>query len=560
METEDLIPARMVNEFVYCPRLFWLEHVEGVFVDNEHTIRGQHTHRAVDKPGGKLAAPRGKSPSSGDENNPEKGESDESIPWHARSLHLSNASLGVTARLDYVEEDSGYVVPVDTKKGRSRDGSLWPSDRVQLTLQALLLRSHGFQCAEISAFYAEERRRVTEPLTDEAIAWAQSAIAGARACAEGTSAPPPLVDSPKCPGCSLNVICLPDEANFLAGRDPDVARRIVPVRDDALPVYVQSPRASVGLQASCLKITSPGANPDTKIVGLPQISQVCLFGGARITMPALQECMRREIPVSLFSTGGWYYGAVDPVENRQVHVRVAQFREAESERGLEIARRIVADKIANQRTIIRRNAASSDRSLLRRLEHSAKRALDAPDRETLLGLEGSAAREFWGAYSTLFTPEWRPRGRTRRPPEDPVNAMLSFAYALLVKDCRLAVRTAGLDPFYGVFHTAHHGRPSLALDLMEPFRPLVADSVVLLCVKRGEVRENDFIKTGQAVAMNQRARRALIRAYERRMDELLTHPTFGYRISYRQTIHVQARLLARVLSGELDQLPALRTR
>jgi CRISPR-associated protein Cas1 len=131
---------------------------------------------------------------------------------------------------------------------------------------------------------------------------------------------------------------------------------------------------------------------------------------------------------------------------------------------------------------------------------------------------------------------------------------------LLTKDCVLAVRTAGLDAYLGVFHTTHHGRPSMALDLMEPFRPLIADSVVLGVIRRREVSSDGFKNTGQAVAMEQPARRALIAAYERRMAEEITHPLFGYRISYRQVLSVQARLLARTLTGEIDAMPSFRTR
>jgi len=151
-------------------------------------------------------------------------------------------------------------------------------------------------------------------------------------------------------------------------------------------------------------------------------------------------------------------------------------------------------------------------------------------------------------------------GRNRRPPEDPTNALLSFGYALLVKDCVLAISGCGLDPHLGVFHTPHHGRPALALDLMEPFRSIIIDSVVLQMIRRGEAKPDDFVRTGQAVAMKPRVRKKLISAYERRMDELVTHPVFGYRISYRRILAVQARLIARFFCAEIDDMPSFRTR
>jgi CRISPR-associated protein Cas1 len=215
--------------------------------------------------------------------------------------------------------------------------------------------------------------------------------------------------------------------------------------------------------------------------------------------------------------------------------------------------------------MLRRNADEIEGSdleiaILKRLISQAEEAESA---DILLGIEGESARRYWSIFSSLLARDheiFRMEGRNRRPPRDPSNAMLSFGYALLVKDCTTALHSAGLDPFLGMYHTAHHGRPALALDLMEPFRPLVVDSIVLQMIRRGEVQSDDFIFTGQAVAMKPHARKALLRAYERRMDELIAHPVFGYRISYRQTLSVQARLLARVLLGEIPQLPSFRTR
>ena len=147
-------------------------------------------------------------------------------------------------------------------------------------------------------------------------------------------------------------------------------------------------------------------------------------------------------------------------------------------------------------------------------------------------------------------------GRNRRPPRDPVNALLSFVYALLVKEWTLALYAAGFDPLLGFYHRPRYGRPSLALDLTEEFRPLLADSTVLTLVNNGEVTAASFIRRAGAVALTDAGRRAVIAAFERRMDTLVTHPLFGYRISYRRVLEVQARLLGRVLWA---RLPSIRT-
>lgn len=557
---DELIPARGVNAFVFCPRLFWLEYVIGEFADNEHTVEGRSVHKRVDKPGGEMTSPHG----------------DDQPGWQTRSLWLSDDELGVTAKLDLVDvNEDGDVFPVDTKKGSAPDEGLWPADQVQLTLQALLLRAHGYDVQKIAAWYHGSRKRVEVDLSAELIARAESAVAGATACCGAQTPPRPLVDSPKCRGCSLNVLCLPDEVNAV-GRDPldqssdedDEIRRVFPARDDRLPLYVQSHGTRVGLSKQELKITPrKDSEDDVQRVGLGRISQLNLMGSVQMTTQATQACLRNDIPVAYFSGGGWFYGRTVGMGSRQVQYRIAQFRAFESEIALDLARVLIADKIANARTLIRRNAERDDAENLdfelSELDRLRKRAEQADAPQTLLGLEGNAARHYWAVFSNMVSRDedaFAMSGRNRRPPEDPTNALLSYGYALLVKDCTLACAGCGLDPHLGMYHTPHHGRPALALDLMEPFRPIIVDSVVLQMIRRGEAKPDDFVRTGQAVAMKARVRKKLIRAYERRMDELVTHPVFGYRISYRRILAVQARLMARFFCAEIHHMPTFRTR
>ena len=150
--------------------------------------------------------------------------------------------------------------------------------------------------------------------------------------------------------------------------------------------------------------------------------------------------------------------------------------------------------------------------------------------------------------------------RNRRPPSDPVNAVLGFCYALLAREWTAVLTCVGLDPHLGYLHTARHGRPALALDLMEEFRPVVADSVVIGMLNTGELAPSHFIKRGVACNLTDVGRRAVLEAWERRMDTLVTHPVFGYRISYRRTFEVQARLFGRYLLGELEEFPAFLVR
>jgi CRISPR-associated endonuclease Cas1 len=159
---------------------------------------------------------------------------------------------------------------------------------------------------------------------------------------------------------------------------------------------------------------------------------------------------------------------------------------------------------------------------------------------------GEAAREF---------PAFAFEKRTRRPPADPVNAMLSLAYALLARTLLTVLSAVGFDPYLGFFHRPRFGRPALALDLMEAFRPILADSTVVGAVNNGELKADGFVTAGPAVNLKPHARRALIAAYERRLDQEVTHPVFGYRLSMRRLLEVQVRLLARHLDGEIDEYP-----
>jgi CRISPR-associated protein Cas1 len=202
--------------------------------------------------------------------------------------------------------------------------------------------------------------------------------------------------------------------------------------------------------------------------------------------------------------------------------------------------------------------------------------------EQLLGIEGNAARVYFENFAGMvkYEAEDDPfgdpdaparreerelfhfdfQGRNRRPPRDAVNALLSLAYSLLAKDLTIVCQAVGFDPYLGFFHQPRFGRASLPLDLMEPFRPLIADSAVLSAINTRMVTPYDFVRAGQAVALTPNGRKAFFRAYEQRMDTLATHPMFGYRVSYRRLLEIQARLLARVLTGELETYPVFVTR
>ena len=570
-DSAELIPAAMLNALSYCPRLFYLEYVQGEWEDSAETIAGRRVHQRVDARSEPL---------------PEPAELSEA-PRVARSVTVSSVADGITARADLVEAEGGLVFPVEYKRGQAPDaervpGGVWPAERVQLGAQILALRDSGYACEGGAIYYVGSRRRVEVPLTAALAEEVRATVAEARRLQLAKTPPPPLADSPKCVRCAMVGICLPDEVraemDAQESADPEtpepsspraVLRRLHPPQQDGQPLYVQTQGAQVGRTGELLEIRSPDGEKRT--VPLRQVSQVCLLGSVQLTAAAAQELCRREIDVSLMSFGGYHYGSLSGFSGMGVQLRLAQFERAREEQSrLSVVRPIIAGKILNGRTLLRRNVASEDReamdSTLRVLKQRALDAEQAESEAQLLGLEGDAARLYFGALAGLFRPRSGPqtefdfRGRNRRPPRDPVNALLSFGYALLLKDVRIALSGVGFDPMVGFFHRPRAGRPALALDLMEEFRPLIADSVVLSVINTEEVTADDFVRAAGAVALQDRGRRAFLAAYERRMTQEVTHPRYGYQLSYRRVLAVQARLLARTVQGELATYPSFRTR
>ncbi len=550
-----LLPVRMLNEHAYCPRLAYLEWVQGEWAESADTVEGRHAHRRVDRPGGTLPTP-------------DEAEAAERI--HARSITLSSNRLGLIAKLDLIEGDGdGGVIPVDYKRGKRPHVArgAYDPERVQLCAQAMILEEHGYRCDHGVLYFVASRERVSVPFDTELRCLTRDSIDGLRLIAAGGRIPPPLVDSPKCPRCSLVGICLPDEVNFMR-RMETPPRPLSVGMDDALPLYVQARSAKVAKKDETLEVSVDDVKVQT--VRLAEVSQLALHGNVYVTTPALQTLMEREIPISWHSYGGWFFGHTVGTGHKNVELRTAQYRASfDGGHCLRLARGLVVAKIQNQRTLLRRNwkGGTMPEPLLagfRQDIDAARRARGLPE---LLGVEGNAAARYFGEFRQMLSSvEGQPElafdfaRRSRRPPADPVNALLSFAYALLVRTFTVTLAAVGFDPYRGYYHQPRYGRPALSLDLMEPFRPLLADSAVIQAINNGEVRPGDFIVAAGSVALDGDGRRRFIQTFERRLGHEVTHPVFGYTLSYRRLIELQARLLGRHLMGELDDYPNFVTR
>ena len=553
-DSPPLVPARMVNEYEYCPRLAYLEWVQGEWSESSDTVEGRHAHRRVNRDGRALPPP---------------AQVEESPTLHARSVTLSSERLGLIARMDLIESDGGRVAPVDYKRGKRPhvESGAYDPERVQLCVQGLLLREHGYDCSEGVLYFVASRERVRIVFDDELIATTTQAVQGLRRVAAGGTIPPPLEDSPKCPRCSLVEICLPDEVNHLT-RTNVSPRPIAVPGTDALPLYVQAHRAKVAKSGDTLVVTVEDKKVAT--VRLTETSQVVLMGNVSVTTPCLHELMWRGIPVTWHSFGGWFLGHTTGNGHKNVELRTAQYRASFDEAVcLRFAKGLVGAKIQNCRTLLRRNwkSAGSSQPVLIDLKSDSRHAARVSSLAELLGIEGAGAARYFRAFGSMLNKAasedeagFNFETRNRRPPTDPVNALLSFAYSLLARSWAVTLAAVGFDPFRGLYHQPRYGRPALALDLMEPFRPLVADSVVIQAINNGEIRTTDFKTSAGSVNLTADGRRRFIAAYERRLGHEIVHPLFGYRVSYRRLMEMQARLLGRFLLGELPEYPNFITR
>jgi CRISPR-associated protein Cas1 len=564
--TTDQVPARALNQVTYCPRLYYLQYVDAVMPVNEHVEGGLFDHRRVTNPG---------------LTNRTRKEDD---ALHTRSVALSSERLGLTAVLDVLEEKDGDAYPVETKHGSApRDDAgqptAWDNDAVQLCAQGLLLEEElARPVAHGVLFYAGTRERVTVPFDDALRAKTRAALDQVRDLSARTVPPEPLPPElrHRCHGCSLAPVCLPEETLYQIARPaaesaaPAAITRVIPQSDDGAVLYLQEPGSHVGKRSEHLVVRKDGQ--ELSRVPLHAVRQVVVASGVQVSTQALETLAMNGIPVALVTGHGRFIAAVLPAPAKNVSLREAQFRRfADPADALSLAREVVRAKLTNQRTLLMRCLRSrsdddDDADPVRGRDEPAARdlaeLLTRLDRvtevESLLGLEGQGAALYFGEFARFLKAQPPGRGfdfrhRNRRPPRDPVNALLSFAYALLVKDCFTAVCTVGFDPYRGFYHTGRHGRPSLALDLMEEFRAVIADSVVLTLINNRVIEPADFVTWRDACQLTEAGRKKFFAAYEQRKATVVTHPVYGYRMSYSRMLEVQARMLAAYVRGDIPQ-------
>ena len=580
LESQPPLPVRRLHNFIYCPRLFYFQWVENIFQENADTVAGSHLHRNVDKPS-KIQDPK---------------ELDLPEGAKLRSLQLQSETLGLIGVVDIIEGTADGAEIIDYKKGSARrdsegDRVAKEPDAMQVAAHAMLLKEHGITAVRGAIYYAADKRRVPVEFSEELFSKVRKAIEEARAVAASGHCPPPLKNDARCLYCSAYPICLPNESHWWAKRrkESDIegqlhfgfsgqttdhvrdkilealefaaesgqkeAPTLEPPRpggDDSEVLVVQTPGAQIGQRGDQLIVSLKGE--DVRKIPGQQVRSIYCYGAVQMTAQAVETCLELGIDVSYFSPAGRFLGLLRGLPTSGVDARRGQYRlfELPGVR-LQLAREIIRAKIHNQRVMLMRNGDVPDR--VAQLMAGFRDATEsARDLTALMGIEGSAAALYFEQFESMLKQrdDWKFdwRGRNRRPPRDPVNALLSLGYSMLAKELTGVCHSVGLDPFLGFMHQPRYGRPALALDLMEEFRPLVADSVAISLINRGEVGPEDFMRNANGTFLTDKGRKPFWEAWFRRLDTEVSHPEFSYKMAYRRMLEVQGRQLWRFVRGE----------
>ncbi|MEL6816781.1 MAG: type I-D CRISPR-associated endonuclease Cas1d, partial [Cyanobacteria bacterium J06598_3] len=299
-------------------------------------------------------------------------------------------------------------------------------------------------------------------------------------------------------------------------------------------------------------------------VPMIKVDGVVVLGRATVSPAALTELLQRNIPLSFMTGTGRFLGRLEPELSKNIFVRAAQWQAAgEGEQALHVVRGFVRGKLKSDRNLLlraQREGKADVAAGIVRLEQAMSPLDKTMTIDALRGLEGAGSAAYFAYFNQLISAEgFAFTTRRRRPPTDPVNALLSFGYSLLAYDVQGAINVVGFDPYLGYLHTQRYGRPSLALDLMEEFRPLVVDAMVLSAINRRAIALDDFLDEplSHAVSLTDEGRRKFLRLYEQKKQSKFKHPVMGRQCSYQEAFEIQARLLAKYLMAETDQYPPL---
>ncbi len=562
-----------LHALAYCERLFFLEEVENLRVADARVYAGRRLHVEIER-------------------NEDEGE--------YLTLNLESAKWGLVGKVDCIRRRDGLLIPYEHKRGRSartHSGApeAWWNDKLQVFAYAALLEEHsGREVTEGRVRYHADNITVRVQIDDDAWRLLSLAIARARELQASVIRPPVTANEKLCAKCSLAPVCLPEEARLADGvkdvvvkkkqRDESPSQyvignsqsaikkpvRLFPADDDRQALHVITQGARIGRKGDRIEVTAPDELP--MLYPVHEVGQVVLHGFAQITTQALGFCSQNEIAIHWVTNGGRYLGSWSSGAG-SVQRRIRQYQALTSpDLCLQLAKRLVEARVRGQLSFLLRASREAEQDKTMAIAESIKtiRKLLSPmsraeNIHSLRGYEGSVGAQYFKALPYLISDEagkeMKPDGRTRRPPRDRCNAMLSFGYSLLMRDLMNAILIVGLDPSLGFYHQPRSQAHPLALDLMELFRVPLVDLPVIASINRRQWdEEKDFQIAGQQVWLSESGRKKLIGIYERRKADQWKHPVIGYSLSYSRLIELEVRLLEKEWMGEGGLFARMRMR
>ena len=531
---EPPIRVMALHALAYCERLFYLEEVEEIRLADAAVYAGRAEHERL-RSGG--------------------------TDGETRSLDLHSERLGLVGRVDAVRRRDGVWIPLEIKRGRAlRQGSVpsaWPSDALQAAAYAMLLEEElGMHIPEAHVRYLADDVTVVVAVDDRLRQSVLEAVERARELRRQPERPPVAQNDRLCLRCSLAPVCLPEEERL--AKDPEwIPVRLFPAARQGRILHVTDHRWRLSRSGDSLVVSSDG---ERRTYPIHELEAVVIYGYAQMTTQALLACAAAGVSVHWITPGGHYAGALS-VGAGSVHRRLRQYEALSNpDFRLQLAKRLAIAKVETQLRYLLRATRGVERPAelvdrldqIRRTLRTIARAV-SPDE--VRGAEGAAARAYFEALPYLFAnrvpKEMRPTGRSRRPPRDRFNALLSFGYSLLYQVVLRSILIVGLEPALGFFHTPRSAAHPLVLDVMELFRVPVWDIALVGSINRLQWNvETDFVVTPGRVWLSESGRRKAIALFEDRLQEQWKHPVVQYSLSYERAVELEIRLLEKEWSGQ----------
>ena len=550
----DTSPLRVMSlhALLYCERLFYLEEIEEIRVADEAVYAGRRLHEEI--------VPM-------DDESPER-----------RSLELASETLGLMGKVDAVRKRDGKWIAYEHKRGRCMRGDkkqvlAWPSDRIQaIAYAALLAEAFGEPVTEARVRYHADNVTAIIHVDESAIADLKTAIARAQELQQTTQRPPITTNENLCTRCSLAPVCLPEEERIQsqehqADEEPETANertipKLFPSRRQKQTLHVCVNKARVGRSGESIVVTSEDEfKKETKqTVPSEDIDSIVIHGYAQISTQAIHLCAYKGIAIQWMTYGGRFAAGTTASPGR-VQQRIRQYAALDDESmRLRLAKALVHAKVEMQLKYLLRctRGTNTNRPTIEseiEMIRGCLRGIDrAPAASSLLGYEGTAARAYFASLPAILSsnipPEMVPKGRSKHPPKDRFNALLSYGYSMLFALVERSALAVGLEPSFGFYHRPRSSAPPLVMDMMELFRTNIWEIPLIGSVNRLQWNiETDFTVTANKIWLSDSGRRKAIALFEERLNDTYVHPHTGQSMAYSRMVELELRLLEKEWTG-----------